>query len=101
MSLIGYQTPAEEATAYIKLEIKQAVDRLEGAVASCFQRFWQDPNGATAQQILDEFNTNAGLLLATFEKSKELINLIEPNRISLEGPGITVNQDGTATVNTP
>lgn len=99
MSLIEPTSPAEAAAEYIKAEIKGAAMHLQGSALSAFARFWNDSGGATAQDILDAFGTNAATLVQVFAASKELLNLIKPGTLTAEGPySITQNEDGTATV---
>lgn len=100
MGLIQSETPAEEAANALRLEIKGAVMHLKGSLYTCFSRFWQDPGGATPQEILDVFGTNAAALMGVFQNSIALVNSILPEGIVLgESPATVVpNPDGTATV---
>jgi len=99
MGLIDENSPVEEAAAYIKSEIKGAVSHLEGAIYSAFKRFWNDPDGADPQAILDIFGTNAVTLLQVFAAGKEVVTLVKPNAVMPEGPhSIVENEDGTATI---
>jgi hypothetical protein len=99
MGLIESPSAAAAAAEYIKAEIKGAASHLQGSALSAFARFWNDSGGATPQEILDAFGTNAATLVQVFAASKDLLNLIKPGTINATGPySITQNQDGTATV---
>ena len=66
--------------------------------------FWNNPNGASPQDISSELGTNAKEIFELHYKLGQLIGSVKPEAIA-EGVGIvgnfTMNEDGTVTITTP
>ena len=91
------------STAAFWLRIGQTLGILQGLLSSGATLVWNNPGGATPQQVCDSFGTNAAAL---FQLSSLLCTLIgsitgtTPNPVPA-GWTVIANSDGTVTLTPP
>lgn len=93
----------EEIMHNVRQKIRKKTNRLLNKTAKqhreLFSYVWENPEGVTAQEIFDEYGTDAVQLFVLSSGIQNLIESIDPNSPSLSTPfPYTINPDGTVTV---
>jgi hypothetical protein len=103
--ITNQQTPtADDRKAAAKQSIHSTINSLYSAMIVAYRRcmdtVWKHPTLAP-QEILDAFGTDAGELFRLAGILKNAINAATPNTIPDSTVDVTVNSDGTVTINPP
>jgi hypothetical protein len=93
--------PAKIASRRLIMMTKNSFNQMANSFNEGARVFWQNPRGASPQDIADELGTDAAEVFMLHYKLGQLIAEVKPEAIA-EGVALvgnfTMNEDGTVTV---
>ena len=93
--------PAKIASRRLIMMTKNSFNQMANSFNEGARVFWQNPRGASPQDIADELGTDAAEVFTLHYKLGQLIAEVKPEAIA-EGVALvgnfTMNEDGTVTV---
>jgi hypothetical protein len=96
--------PAKIASRRLIMMTKNSFNQMVNNFNEGSRVFWQNPRGASAQDIANELGTDAREVFELHYKLGQLIGSVKPEAIE-EGVGLvgnfTMNEDGTVTIIEP
>lgn len=105
MSILnGYEPTKDEKIHDTRMLITKISNKLYQRInrehTEIFNYIWNNSDGLTAQEIFDEYGTNAVDLFTFSSNIQQMLSDANENYIALETPyTYTINPDGTVTVN--
>lgn len=99
------QPTPDELLRRARLTIDREINELFTAVLGTYTRLmamvWRNPLGFTPQQVLDRYGTSAVELFRLAATLRACINAAVPGTVDETPAPVTINPDGTVTVNMP
>lgn len=104
MGLLDKQEPTQEEKIFelrknITTMSKKLYSKMNSQHMQIFQMIWGNQNDLTAQEIFDEYGTDAAQLFLFSQNIQNMLAQADPSYIPLVPPyPYTINGDGTVTV---
>lgn len=102
MGLLVTPTPQTRLVARVTTSAQRCFNSMLTTYAQSMAAVWQNVDGLTPQQAFDALGTSAGQAVQLLGLLVATVNSATPGTLPVPDPtAITVNQDGTVTVNAP